>query len=753
MLTKPSKDTTHYWQIHQSSQTEHRGDDIFGKFLLFYDNFDELDIQWARVKVALDHCLLPCINICKCSTAMPNPRASFATRDGGVIILYCPFLSTSDLYAIGLTIIDLFQYHHPRGQVSFKTNEQTQNGTMATGSRNNELFAVKCPTNLNPVSVSNDRGKEERAAKNKQRDAMRMSSCHAFPIDASFYLHPGLATFLMQKQKGLLESYEQGFINGIAHQKANLIRNLWINSEQSRVDWAFISFFPNKIGFFDIETTGLSCHESSITTIALYDGSNIKTFVRDQNLQEYKAAFDSCEILVSYHGKAFDMKFLEDELWSFKGIHIDLDYKFRTLKRHGLMPGYANGGLKAIEKYYGMDRNELAPLKGKHAPYLWERYKTTHDGRYLNTLLAYNCKDAETLVALLQIAYNSLCRMEHADLPPWTAPFVPKVPFLADQNVINEIIPVKLDDVPLSMSSTIPLFLCRICVNITAQNIQIAYEQIAKRALFTDITIVQCTMPYIEKIRWYSSRFIIWCLKHTTVLIRRGEKVIESQGTECFKFCKIGDLDYGHFIPMVGCNSEFHNLRMFQESLRQRILQQTPLLLGGIYLGSKICRSFLGNGFMNALREREFFFLSRGWVVNHIDVTEYVDKRQIKNELFMTEEQAYMANLVQQRPSKICESLCVDINKACGETVFNLGNMPSTTTHISDLSDAEAKLGLKISSFAYNHPSKIVSKMPVSDLNSKHRKDHDDCEYGNKKAKSINLSIFNLYGQLYQQDV
>ena len=39
--------------------------------------------------------------------------------------------------------------------------------------------------------------------------------------------------------------------------------------------------------YLDIETTGLDRHYQSITTIALYDGHEIKTYVHGQNLDDF----------------------------------------------------------------------------------------------------------------------------------------------------------------------------------------------------------------------------------------------------------------------------------------------------------------------------------------------------------------------------------------------------------------------------------------------------------------------------------
>jgi len=40
--------------------------------------------------------------------------------------------------------------------------------------------------------------------------------------------------------------------------------------------------------YLDIETTGLDSYYNEITTIALYDGENIKHYINGENLEEFK---------------------------------------------------------------------------------------------------------------------------------------------------------------------------------------------------------------------------------------------------------------------------------------------------------------------------------------------------------------------------------------------------------------------------------------------------------------------------------
>jgi uncharacterized protein YprB with RNaseH-like and TPR domain len=49
--------------------------------------------------------------------------------------------------------------------------------------------------------------------------------------------------------------------------------------------WRLFPEFRDSTVYLDIETTGLDRHYQSITTIAIYDGHEIKTYVNGQNLE------------------------------------------------------------------------------------------------------------------------------------------------------------------------------------------------------------------------------------------------------------------------------------------------------------------------------------------------------------------------------------------------------------------------------------------------------------------------------------
>lgn len=163
--------------------------------------------------------------------------------------------------------------------------------------------------------------------------------------------------------------------------------------------WRLFSQFRHSIAYLDIETTGLCRHNNAITTIALYDGANIRCYVQGKNLDAFKEDIKQYQLLVTYNGKSFDVPFIESYLQiSLPQPHIDLMHVLRSL-------GF-RGGLKGCEKQLGLARNGLEGVDGYFAVLLWREYAANGNEKALETLLAYNIEDAVNLEPLMVAAYN-----------------------------------------------------------------------------------------------------------------------------------------------------------------------------------------------------------------------------------------------------------------------------------------------------------------------------------------------------------
>lgn len=154
----------------------------------------------------------------------------------------------------------------------------------------------------------------------------------------------------------------------------------------------------NRLAYLDIETTGLF-EQSRITTITVYDGLTIKTYVDGINLDKFSNDAESYDVMVTYNGTRFDLPFIKRKfgrlpMW----LHIDL---CPILHAWG-----SYGGLKASETRYGIKRTRNDCIDGRQAVELWNRYETTGDMKSLNVLLQYNIQDTLSLELILIALYN-----------------------------------------------------------------------------------------------------------------------------------------------------------------------------------------------------------------------------------------------------------------------------------------------------------------------------------------------------------
>jgi uncharacterized protein YprB with RNaseH-like and TPR domain len=162
--------------------------------------------------------------------------------------------------------------------------------------------------------------------------------------------------------------------------------------------WRIFPHYRDRTAYLDIETTGLDDY-AEVTTIALYDGQEVFTYVNGRNLDDFADDIQKYQVIVSYNGKSFDVPFLERYFRiRLEQAQIDLRY---VLARLGF-----KGGLKGCEKQLGVHRGNLDGVDGYFAVLLWHQYKDNNDERALETLLAYNIEDTVNLEKLAVEAYN-----------------------------------------------------------------------------------------------------------------------------------------------------------------------------------------------------------------------------------------------------------------------------------------------------------------------------------------------------------
>ncbi len=166
--------------------------------------------------------------------------------------------------------------------------------------------------------------------------------------------------------------------------------------------WRLYPELAEQTAFLDIETTGLSPYEGTVTVVSVHGGGQVRSFVAGEDLEELPAYLRRFGVLVTFNGSRFDVPFL---LVAFPQLvpppaHIDLRF---LLYRLGL-----SGGLKRIEATLGLgDRQGVEGVDGLQAVRLWQEYRRGNAAA-LERLVRYNRADTSNLVPLLELAVREL---------------------------------------------------------------------------------------------------------------------------------------------------------------------------------------------------------------------------------------------------------------------------------------------------------------------------------------------------------
>jgi uncharacterized protein YprB with RNaseH-like and TPR domain len=165
----------------------------------------------------------------------------------------------------------------------------------------------------------------------------------------------------------------------------------------SREHWRALPAFQNRTAYLDIETTG-GPDGGLVTVIGVYDGQNLRQYIRGVDLNRFPEEIEQYSTLVSFFGTGFDLPVLRRAFGiRFNQIHVDLCFLLKRL-------GYS-GGLKTIEERFGICRSEnTRGLSGFDAVRLWWNWRGG-SRRALDTLLEYNAEDVVNLKVLLDLAY------------------------------------------------------------------------------------------------------------------------------------------------------------------------------------------------------------------------------------------------------------------------------------------------------------------------------------------------------------
>jgi uncharacterized protein YprB with RNaseH-like and TPR domain len=196
--------------------------------------------------------------------------------------------------------------------------------------------------------------------------------------------------------------------------------------------WRAFPHLNHDTVYIDVEATGTAITDV-ITTIAAWDGTNIFTFVRNENLDDFPEFFERFQAVTTFNGLEFDLPIIEREfnIECFH-FHFDLDPLMHSIGQHG--------GLKKIEDRLGIARPFDNQIDGLFAIKLWNFYEQSHKKAALDTLLAYNIEDAFNLEYLMYYTYNTKKTKESLPAPTLEIPIrnVPR-PFSVSESIIREI--------------------------------------------------------------------------------------------------------------------------------------------------------------------------------------------------------------------------------------------------------------------------------------------------------------------------
>lgn len=181
----------------------------------------------------------------------------------------------------------------------------------------------------------------------------------------------------------------------------------------------FRSYFGNtSLGFFDIETTGLSPEKCKIILagLAIPEGNTIRAIqllAEDPSeepilLKTLLDELDSLDMVVTYNGKHFDMPFVQKRCIRNKlHLNCELPYNldlFEAVRHHSPLKGMLpNLKQKTLEDFLGLWESRLDEISGGDSVDLYYIYAGEKDEKLRDIILLHNHDDIMQLSKLIKI--------------------------------------------------------------------------------------------------------------------------------------------------------------------------------------------------------------------------------------------------------------------------------------------------------------------------------------------------------------
>lgn len=173
---------------------------------------------------------------------------------------------------------------------------------------------------------------------------------------------------------------------------------------------SILRYEPEQVCFLDIETTGLSTGAAFLVGLITWDSGSLtlrqllaRDYSEEAPLLAYLAAlFDRYKGMVSFNGKSFDLRYIQERLIA-NGIpyfvefdHLDLLHEGRRQWKHEL----PNCRLQTLEKHIS-GRVRIGDIPGADIPDAYHNFVKSGDARQIKEIIHHNALDLITLVEVL----------------------------------------------------------------------------------------------------------------------------------------------------------------------------------------------------------------------------------------------------------------------------------------------------------------------------------------------------------------